>query len=441
MGLFNLRKNEPVQVVEVGGYQTFSTPFMKIPNGNLSLPFVSDRYQTMGYIPFGEDNLFPQYLNQMYYSSPLHGAIVDFKTNATVGGGYSFNDSALTAKEKVDLYAFGKKISISKMIKSITKDLIVHERVYFHLILKNGTVTKVRRISPDKVRISKCKTIYSVNDDWQYTRNIKTLTKYTPDSRDGEFIYVYECESLGQDYYPIPQYTSALNFVFLSGEMSYFAKSNIQNSVFPSFAMMFPKKPQGREEMELIKETVNKLKGAENAGKAVAFFANNQEQLPKIEAIPTNSNADLFKESSDLNTEQICFAHTIDPILLGVRTTGSLGNGSDIKQAYVIFEKNVILPLREMVTEIVDQLVKIAGIKTNVSITNYQIINDTILAVEDEGDSTMEALNSMSPLVATKVLEMMTINEVRALAGLPAVEGGDVTNTQAQAVSNKNIGI
>jgi hypothetical protein len=58
--------------------------------------------------------------------------------------------------------------------------------------------------------------------------------------------------------------------------------------------MMFPKKPQGREEMELIKETVNKLKGAENAGKAVAFFANNQEQLPKIEAIPTNNNDQTF---------------------------------------------------------------------------------------------------------------------------------------------------
>jgi hypothetical protein len=82
MGLFNLRKSEPVQVVEVGGYQSFSTPFLKIPNGNLSLPFVSDRYQTMGYIPFGEDNLFPQYLNQMYYSSPLHSCNSNYKVNA-----------------------------------------------------------------------------------------------------------------------------------------------------------------------------------------------------------------------------------------------------------------------------------------------------------------------------------------------------------------------
>jgi hypothetical protein len=441
MGLFNLRRSEPVQVVEVGGYQSFSTPFLKVPTTNLSLPYVDDRFQARGYVPFGEDNLYPQYLNQMYYTSPLHSAIVNYKVNAVCGGGYELLVDALTAKDKVDSYAAEKRIGIRKNIKPVLMDLIVHGRVYFIIQLKNGKAIKYKRIGAEKVRVSKCKTMYLVNDNWQYVTKIDKYEPYHPECKDGVYIYTYENESLGQDIYSLPSYTSALNWVFLDGEMSYLHKSNIQNSVFPSFAMMFPKKPQGREEMELIKETVNKLKGAENAGKAVAFFANTPEQLPKIEAIPTNSNADLFKESSDLNTEQICFSHTIDPILLGVRTTGSLGNGSDIKQAYVIFEKNVIIPLREMVTEIVDQLVKIAGIKTNVTITNYQIINETISAVDDEGDSTMEALNSMSPLVATKVLEMMTINEVRSLAGLPAVEGGDVTNTQAQAEANKNIGI
>jgi len=224
-----------------------------------------------------------------------------------------------------------------------------------------------------------------------------------------------------------------LNFAFLSGELSYLQKSNIQNSIFPSFAMMFPKKPQGKEEMQLIKDTVEKAKGAANGGKAIAFFANNKESLPELVNIPTNSNDDLFRGTSELITEQICFAHTIDPILLGVRTTGSLGSGSDIKQAYIIFEKNVVAPIRESVTDIMNMILKIADIDTKMEIVNFQIINETITIVEDEGSATMDALNSMSPLVATKVLEMMTINEVRQLAGLPPVEGGDITNAQSTA--------
>ncbi len=84
-------------------------------------------------------------------------------------------------------------------------------------------------------------------DDWSARIGVQEIRRYTPTSRDYEQLFVYEVDSIGQDYYPLPTYTSALNFAFLSGELSYFAKSNIQNSVFPSFAMMFPKRPQSED--------------------------------------------------------------------------------------------------------------------------------------------------------------------------------------------------
>lgn len=419
MGLLGkFKKDDTLKVVDTG-YQSFSTPFLKVPEGNLSLPFVDVRYTTQGYVRFGSDNLFPQYMNQMYYMSPLHGAIVDFKTNATIGGGYTFDESKLTDMEKVVLYAFGKKIGFKDTIKVVTKDVILHGRVYFSIELKNGKAINVKRIAPEKVRINQAKTLYAVNEDWQYGMQITTYEPYHPECKDGTYLYVYEQKSVGQDYYPLPQYTSALNFAFLSGELSYLQKSNIQNSIFPSFAMMFPKKPQGPEEMQLIKDTVNKLKGAENAGKAVAFFANNKESLPDLVNVPTNSNDELFRGVSELNTEQICFAHTIDPILLGVRTSGALGSGSDIKQAYVIFEKNTIIPLRETVTDIINGLLKMVGIDAKVEITNYQIVNETITSVNEKGKDVINALNAMNPTLATKVLENMTANEIRELASLP----------------------
>jgi hypothetical protein len=161
--------------------------------------------------------------------------------------------------------------------------------------------------------------------------------------------------------------------------------------------------------------------------------------LPKIESIPTNSNDKLFQEASGLNTEQICFAHTIDPILMGVRTTGSLGSGSDIKQAYVIFEKNVVMPLREQVQDIFNEILHIAKLNAEFVVNNFQIINESIVEIEGDASKTSDALNAMSPLVATKVLEQMTVNEVRALASLPPIEGGDVTQAQAAAAAQPQI--
>ena len=429
-----IKSNKGPEVIE--GYQSFSTPFLPVGRGNLTLPYVNGRYSTNMWVRFGSDNLYPQMLNQMYYSSPLHGAIVDYKTNAVIGGGFNLTTDKLTPQEKLEMFTFEKKANLKHTVKAVTKQLIIHNRVYFKLYFgEKKKLIKIENVSPDKVRVSRFGDMYYLCDDWSTNIDIKEIKPYHITCKDECQLYSYEVKSVGQDHYSLPTYSSALNFAFLSGELSYFAKSNIQNSVFPSFAMMFPKRPQSEEEKHMIKETIDRLKGAANAGKAVAFFANSAEQLPKIESLPTNANDKLFHEASALNTEQICFSHTIDPILMGIRTTGALGNGSDIKQAYVIFEKNVVMELRQQVTTIFQELLTIARIPAEFTINNFQIINETIVELEGESSKTNDALNTLSPLVATKVLETMTINEIRALASLAPVEGGDVTQAAANAAA------
>lgn len=418
--IFKQSENKSIEVVE--GYHSFSTPFAKIGGANLALPYVNGRYQVAGYIPFGQDNLYPEILNQMYYSSPLHGAIVDYKVNAVIGGGFNIITDKLTNEEKLELYAFEKKIKLKKVANIVTKQLVIHNRVYFKLCFSDkGKLTKIENLSPEKLRRSRDGKTYFICEDWASRIDVYEITPYHPLNKDYEQLYIFELPCIGQDYYPLPQYSSALNFAFLSGELSYLAKSNIQNAVFPSFAMMFPKRPQSEEEKNVLRRTIDKLKGAENAGKAVAFFANSAEQMPKIESLPTNSNDKLFQEASALNTEQICFAHTIDPILMGVRTTGALGSGSDIKQAYVIFEKNVVKPLREIVQDIFNELLHIAKVKGELVINNFQIINETIVEVDEEASVLATRLSSLNPELLNKVLENMTADEIRSLASLPPI--------------------
>jgi hypothetical protein len=434
---FEITRKESVQVVEGNNYQAFSTPFLRVGEGNLSLPYVNARQQVNGYIRFGSDNLYPQLLNQMYFTSPLHGAIVDYKTNAAVGGGFELTISKdATAMEKVDVYTFDKRVKLNKMIPIVTKDVIIHNRVYFYLCFnKMGDVVKIKHIGAEKVRRDKYGENYFICDDWNSQIDIKTIKPYKWGTNQKECLYIWESHSVGQDVYPLPQYSSAMNWAFLDGEMSYLQKSNIINSIFPSFAMMFPKKPQSEEEKIAIKNTMDRAKGAQNGGKAIAFFANNQESLPKIESIPTNSNDNLFQNTTESIDSKICQAHIIDPILMGIRVSGKLGSGSDIKQAYIIFEKNTIIPLRTIIEEIFNSLMSICQVKAELSINNFQIVNETIIELDEDTNAVSDALNTMSPLLATKVLESMTINEIRAMASLPPVEGGDVTRDQ-QATNN-----
>ena len=148
---FNISRGN---AVESETFQAFSTPFKKVGYANLALPKIDGYYREAGsYVPFGEDNLFPQLLNQLYYTSPLHGATIDFKTNATLGGGYELEMDRLGAKGQVDAIAFTKKIDLKQTIKAVTKDILIHNRVYFlGCIDAKGKVIIKRRISPEKIR-------------------------------------------------------------------------------------------------------------------------------------------------------------------------------------------------------------------------------------------------------------------------------------------------
>ena len=374
---FNITRDRSI---ESETFQTFSTPFRKVGDANLSLPKVDAQYtQAGGYIFFGQDNLYPQLLNQLYYTSPLHGAIVDFKTSAALGGGYEIEMGQLSIKEKVDAIAFTKKIQLNHTVKAVAKDLLIHNRVYFIGKKEKGECKIKSRVCPSKIRKNKPGDLYYLCDDWSRLINVVPLLRLRDAKEGDQFIWAYEVPSIGQDIYSLPTYTSANNWIFLDGEMSYLQKSNILNSIFPSFAVKFPKKPQGEEEMQMIKNTIEKLKGAENAGKAAAFFANGAEYLPSFEMIPANSNDGLFQNTTESIENKICQAHVIDPILMGIRVSGKLGSGTDIKQAYVIFEKNVVMPLREEVEYIINSIFDVVGIDMKLEINEFQIIGEQIV--------------------------------------------------------------
>ena len=374
---FNITRDKSI---ESETFQTFSTPFRKVGDANLSLPKVDAQYtQAQGYVSFGSDNLYSQLLNQLYYTSPLHASIIDFKTSASLGGGYELDMDRLTTKAKVDAIAFTKKINLHHTIKAVCKDLLIHNRVYFLGKKEKGYCKIKTRVCPSKIRKNKEGDMYYLSDDWSRLIGITPIVRLR-DAREGDqFLWCYEVPSVGQDIYSLPSYSSAANWIYLDGEMSYLQKSFIQNSVFPSFAIMFPKKPQGEEEMQMIKKTIDQLKGSENAGKSAAFFANGAEYLPKFEMIPTSANDNLFQNTTESIENKICQAHVIDPILMGIRVSGKLGSGTDIKQAYVIFEKNVVMPLREEVEYIINSLFDVQGIDMSLSINDFQIIGEQIV--------------------------------------------------------------
>lgn len=362
--------------------QTFSTPFLKIGKGNLGQPFISPFYTVSGITQFGSDNLYPQILDQIYYTSAIHGKCIDFIANTAVGGGYTYGVSIKDGKESVSIYTFEKINRFPRMIRELAKDYIIHKRICVLVCRdKIGNFKSFKRIHPAYIRNSKDLTSFVWCNDWSRRTGMKTYNRYEPGSSERESLYVYQAETVGQDIYPLPTYISILNDAFLDGEIAFLQKSNIQNSIWPSIAIRVPKTFESQEEIDAFKSGISSKEGAQNAGRVMVLTGNGLENTPDVIQISTNNNDKLFDSTLDSIMNKICIAHGLNPAIMGIKVAGSLGNAQELQMSYGIFEKNIILPLRMELTEIFDELLDIAGIKNNIVLKNYQIIDNQISEV------------------------------------------------------------
>lgn len=406
----------------------FSTPFGVIGNGNLSLPYVNKYYTVNNYVRFGNDNLYPQLLNQLYYTSAIHGDCIDFTVNAIIGGGYTIDMNNISGPEKVDILTSEKIYKLKKLTKWLTRDYILHRRVCVLITKKNGKVNKLTRLDPSTIRNNTTNTKFVWSTDWSKGVGMKDYDKYTPNCKDGDYIYVYQDNTPGQDIYPIPTYNSILNWAYLDGEQAFFHKSNIQNSVFPSAVIRRPKEFGSIDEVAKFKEEISSKTGASNGGRLLVLTGNGMDDVPEFTPVSTNQNDKLFEGTAKELKDNICFAHKINPSIIGIKVSGSLGNAQELEMSYKIFEKNVVLPERNTMTEIFNELLNIIGIKQLLIINSYQIVGEQIVEIDEKVSKLIKTLNAMPESLRNKVLENLSPNEVRSLAGLDPIMNADVPN-------------
>ncbi len=354
---------------------------------NKSLP---KEYYYGRYIWFGDDNLFPNRLNELYESVPLHSAIVDFKKLMVCGQGYSCSDEHLPLQEKIKLAGLKKNIqedtSLQDFIENITLDLIIHGTVYIklHWNADKTLLIGCERIEPSKIRLGvdlknpeKIRTYY-YSFDWKDTGRF-TIKEYEPKSKDPK----NKCEiwriikkSPATLFYTVPSYAASSNWLELDAKIPVFHKSNIESSVNPSKAIFFYSKPANDEaRREIVRNIERSYSGEENTGKAMVFFFDGKENAAEIQTIQPDSLDKQFKETAAEAARNICYAHKINPLILGLKDGSSMGNPKELINAYEIFKTNVIEPARKDIEGILQQLFSWYGINTEIKLNNVELFD------------------------------------------------------------------
>ena len=311
-----------------------------------------------GYVQFGEDNLYPNFLLEKINKSSKHNGIVLGKVNYIIGNGISYKSGRenITPNKNETLNDFLKKVSI---------DIEIFGGVYIELHYNAlGQVGAMYHVPYQKVRANKDQTQYYIKDWTQSVRvQPEIVAAYNPAVKQGKQILCYKEYRPGLDIYSYPNYIGALNWIEIDIELSKYHLSTIKNGMFSSKLINFNEgKPSPEEQQVVETKFKKKFTGSENAGGIVLSFSDDPAKAPTVLDL---SNTDLDKHFDILNKtveQQIFCGHqVVSPVLFGIKTEGQLGARTEMRDAFEIFKTTYVNDKQRALETLFTEISKLWG--------------------------------------------------------------------------------
>lgn len=360
---------------------------------DLSQPFIDDNFSSgTNYVFFGESNLYPQILNQLYLSSPMHSACVDFKTWSVIGNGYEWkNYSKLKADEIIRLKTFERKNNFKKSLKKLTKDYIKSGRaiVLLHYNDKLKEYDSFKVVDPSEMRNSKATLFnktqyYYFSEDWTYRKSLKKFTGYSEKNNDEWQVFEMKNDGGGSRTYGLPDWVSSANWMKVSADLGLLHKSALENGINPGLVFLYPYEMTEEENEIWAENMISKHKGAQNRERAMKIEGRGKDQLPEFRQVESSDTTTLFEQTSKEQKEEISISHNINPALMGVRIQGSLGQSEEIEFSSKQFEKIWLTDNRDIIEDFANEIISIFGLENTITINKTDVIQK---AVENQGDT------------------------------------------------------
>lgn len=318
------------------------------------------------FIKYGENNLYPNYLIDLYNHSTIHASCVNSIVEAVRGEGL------VTEDESVLDYANKTGESWNDIWNKVAIDNYLFGGFALEIIWSRDRtrIAEVYHIDFSYIRAKKknyrnhCEGYYIYNEwDKMYTfsgnvnlSEIPYLPTYNPLTRDEEpkQIYVYQPYSPGREYYPRPDYVAAARVIDLDQEVDNFHNSNIKNGLAPSLSITTFTNATDDERMAIENMLKQQYAGSSNAGNLMYIDVDAPENAPVITPIPQNGADGYYVAINDMVSQKILSAHRItSPALLGIKENTGLGNNAEeLETAYRLFLNTVVLPLQQEILSV-----------------------------------------------------------------------------------------
>jgi hypothetical protein len=438
---------------------------MSYKNNIITLKFSNDKVpqfveqKQQDWVKYGEENNYPQYLVLLFNRSAKHNAIITSKQLYIAGKGWIFDQSTMQGEEVVSLQAFIDNPNPYETLNDLSKKTILDNELfggcYLKVVATKGNKgVQIYHVDYCDVRSNEDNTEFYYSNEWldisgnENSRpEFKTYPAYDPNKKQAESIYYYKSYRPNLKTYTLPEYIGAVPAIITDAEIANFHRAEIQNSFKGSKMVTFVNGVPSDDEMQATKRRLNKqFMPTDGAGQIVIDFADDKDRVAIIQDLDSGNFQDKYNALNDTIQQEIFVGHKItSPMIFGVRVSGQLGGRAEMIDAFNLFTNTYVSPKQEVQEQIFNVFAPIKGklkIKqlepimpsfSEATLSQIltkdelrEVIGRKPLEVTNVISNVADSLSALSPLVATKVLNQLTPNEVRAIIGKEGLQGGDL---------------
>ena len=323
-----------------------------------------------GFVNYGDDNLFPQYLIDLFHSSSTHNALTT--TIATMVFGEGFDATTLDGRLAFDQWNLNDELRKACVDFQIQGGFALE----VNWSLDRTTIANVSHLPFENIRsgfVNEDEKVdyYYYSKDWSSKKEeVDEICTFDPERKldhPTQILYVKPF-SPGSFYYPKPCYTGSIDYIELDKEIGKYHINNIKNGMSPSFSIHFKNGIPPQEERNRIRMDIERqMSGASNAGKFIVTYSDDPERKPDFEPFQLSDAHNQYQFLSEEVTAKIMVGHRVtNPQMFGVAVPGKLGGGGELAESAELFEQNVVRPNRRIVEETVQTLLRAAGLDSAV---------------------------------------------------------------------------
>jgi len=404
-------------------------------------PPVIEESKKNEWVTYGENNSYYTFLMERYKNSTTNNAIINNISRLIYGKGLSATD----ANKKPNEYAQMKAMVSAEDLRKVVLDFEMLGQAAFqvHYTADRKKVQKLYHIPVHLLAPEKCNKDGEI-EAYYYSNNWEDIRNYAPEripafgfGNEKVEILIVQPYSVGMKYFSYVDYQGGIPYAVLEEEISNYLINEVQRGFSGRIVVNFNNGVPTPEEQDIIKSKVLSQLSGTDGHKLIVAFNNNSESKTTVDAMPVNDAPDLYNQLSEECMRKIMLSHNVtSPLLFGIATTtGFSSNADELQNSFILFDNMVIKPKQEVILEAIDQALAYNNVSLDLRFEELQPLDaEGDLTKTDEAEKVITAINSLSPLVANKVLESMTPNEIRALVGLKAEAGGsDIAPVQMSA--------